>query len=176
MCAQCSGALSGIRLAEQAPGQIGEISPTKEIHTALLMKSPNMWRRNPVIQGHKGGQWDLFVFLDSDIQILSGGGRGGGGVTESGHRSQDCELWLRDPRMNGPRLGHIPEPHPLLRDGEKGGSQGVCWSSPILGIAGKETSSLVMGDRTSSAPKTPFHQSCLHLLLTYFNLFNSVMC
>ena len=50
--------------------------PTKEIHTALLMKSPNMWRRNPVIQAHKGGQWDLFVFLDSDIQILSLGERG----------------------------------------------------------------------------------------------------
>ena len=53
--------------------------PTKEIHTALLMKSPNMWRRNPVIQAHKGGQWDLFVFLDSDIQILSRGMEGWGG-------------------------------------------------------------------------------------------------
>ena len=98
MCAQCSGALSGIRLAEQAPGQIGEISPTKEIHTALLMKSPNMWRRNPVIQGHKGGQWDLFVFLDSDIQILSGRGRegeGGGG----GHRigASQSGLWAVTP-------------------------------------------------------------------------------
>ena len=70
------GSLSGISRAHQAPGQIGEISPTKEIHTALLMKSPNMWRRNPVIQGHKRGQWDLFVFLDSDIQILSHGERG----------------------------------------------------------------------------------------------------